>query len=70
MIAIADADKIKGLFKKKFPNKTVFKIGKYKNGYLVIASETNNDFNDPYYFVPFLLTPCAQCHSQGFRHSR
>ena len=51
MIAIADVDKIKGLFKRKFPSKTVFKIGKYKNGYLVIASETNDDYNDPYYFV-------------------
>lgn len=51
MIDITGADKVKSLFKSKFPGKTVFKIGKYKDGYLAIASETNNDFDDPYYFV-------------------
>lgn len=51
MIDIAGADKVKSMINKKFPGKTVFKIGKYKNGYLVMAAETNNSFEDPYYFV-------------------
>lgn len=51
MVSIAEADKVKKLVSSKFKGKTVFKIGKYKDGYLVLASETNNSFNDPYYFV-------------------
>ena len=51
MIDIAGADKVKAIINKKFPDKIVFKIGKYKDGYLAMAARTNNSFNDPYYFV-------------------
>ena len=43
--------KVKAIINKKFPDKTVFKIGKYKGGYLVMAAKTNNSFDDPYYLV-------------------
>ena len=51
MVSITEAKKVKSLIEQKMSGKTVFKIGKYKDGYLVIASDTNYDFNDPYYYV-------------------
>lgn len=51
MVSIKEANDVKSTITSKFKNFTVFKIGKYKDGYLAMASTTNDDMNDPYYFV-------------------